>query len=1003
LFNLVKIHTKWGRELMKMSNKPFSHRAALLGSTALLAINLGAVSATAQDASTASDIEEVVVTGSRIKNANVTSPSPITVVGGAQIQSRGVVRIEELLATLPQTVASQGTGDFGGDGTATVDLRGLGSERTLVVIDGRRLPYGQSNNVAADLNQIPEDLVERIEVLTGGASAVYGADAVAGVVNFIMKRDFEGVRLDGQIGINQTSNKSDRFEAILEGGNQPVPDSALDGFEYKTSVTVGMNTEDGKGNITAYFTYRKAEEIRQSDRVYAACAFGGGDPEFLCLGSSTTTPARITDFGLADSAFDLIAFDPATGETRDYIGSGSPNDTFNFASTQRTRAPQERFTIGAMSHYEINEHIELYLDMAYSDSTSKGQIGPSGTFFGTSQLNCDNPFLSDIMVDQICTQNGLSGSDIATAFIGKRNVEGGPRQFDNVNQTFRVTGGLRGDINNVWSYDVSGQFARVTNVQTSLNDLVEERLQRSFLVVNDPETGQPVCTAALSQNGQPAVDPNCVPYNVFQQGGITDEALAYISVPAFESGTVNQKILNATFTADLGQNDIKLPWADNGVQFVGGLEYRSDSLNRRADDLQARGQIVGGGQILPIEGEVEVYEFFGELAIPLIEGAALAEELSASLAYRYSDYSTTGTQSAYSAGLSWTPIPDFKIRGQYARAIRAPNIFELFLGQNNSSLFDLSDPDGDGFFDPCGGPNPSATQEQCARTGVTAAQYGNVPDNPAGQFNQTIGGNPDLDVETSDTFTIGAVITPQAIPGLLLSVDYFHIKVKDFIGTIPPQLSLDKCLETGDEFFCSLITRDAGGSLFVDGDTSTILATNVNTGSLETDGIDVNASYSFDLGNGFGGLALRYTGTYTMSYEEVSVPGEDPFECAGFYSSNCEIPRPKYSHASAATWQTENDLDVTLAWRHIGSVRQFGTEEDSTNRSSRLKAVNYFDLSMNMGLTDNVRMRAGINNVFDVLPPVSSALPAGLGTGNTFPSVYDVNGRYAFLGVSVDF
>ena len=977
-------------------------KTSLLGSAAtllaMLTVGVGVNGVSAQESADTAEIEEVVVTGSRIRNANITSPSPVTVVGGAEVQSRGVVRIEDLLQTLPQTVASQGAGDFGGDGTATVDLRGLGNDRTLVLVDGRRLPFGQSNNTAADLNQIPEDLVERIEVLTGGASAVYGADAVAGVVNFIMKRDFEGVIIDGQVGINQTSNSSDRFEAILAGGDQPIPGSKLDGFEYKTSITVGVNSEDGKGNVTAYFTYRDANEIRQSDRVYAACAFGGGDPEFFCLGSSTTSPARITDFGLADSGFDLLAFDPGTGVTRDYIGGGSPNDTFNFASTQRTRAPQERFTIGAFTHYELSDNIELYMDLAYSDSTSQGQIGPSGTFFATSQINCDNPFLTDIQLDSICTANGLGGDDIATAFIGRRNVEGGARRFNNTNQTFRITGGLRGDLNDSWTYDINGQFSRVTNVQVSLNDLVEERLQRAFFVVNDPDSGEPVCTAAL--NG---VDTSCVPYNVFQPGGITQEALDYISVPAFESGTVRQEIINATFTGDLGQHGITLPWAETGAQFVGGFEYRNDSLDRQADDLLVRGQIVGSGAVLPITGAVNVYEFFGELALPIVEGAALAEELSASLAFRFSDYSTTGSQSTYSAGLSWTPVSDIKLRGQYARAIRAPNVFELFLGQNNSSLFDLSDPDGDGVFDPCGGATPSATAAQCANTGVTAAQYGNVPDNPAGQFNQTVGGNPNLDVETADTFTVGAVITPQAIPGLLLSVDYFNIKVEDFIGTIPPQLTLNNCLETGDEFFCSLIQRDAGGSLFVDGDTSTILATTVNTGSIKTDGIDINASYSFDVGNGFGSIGLRYTGTYLMGYEEISVPGEEAFECAGFYASNCEVPRPKYSHTFGATWLSEKDFDLTMAWRRIGGVTQFGTAANSTNQSARLKAVDYFDLSVNFGLAENVRMRAGINNLFDVLPPVSSALPAGLGTGNTFPAVYDTNGRYAFAGFSIEF
>lgn len=974
--------------------------ARLAGGTATVATLAAAMFSSAAVAQVDDEsIEEVVVTGSRIKNANISASSPVTTISGAEINIRGNTQIEDLLQTLPQTVAANGDGNFGGTGVANVDLRGLGPNRTLVLVDGRRLPFGQSNSVAADLNQIPSQLVERTEVLTGGASAVYGADAVAGVVNFIMKRDFEGITIDGQIGINQTDNNSDRFEAILNGGSQPVPGSQLDGFTWTTNITVGANTADGRGNVTASFSYREANEIRQSNRIYAACAFGGGDPEFFCLGSSTTRPARIASFGLAPNVqFDLLAFDPNTGETRDFVGGGTPNDTFNFASTQRTRAPSERFTFNVFSHYDLTDNIELYMDLSFSNQRSQGQIGPSGNFFRTNRINCDNPFLNAAQLDAICTQNGLSGDDIATAFVGRRNVEGGPRQFDFSNTTYRITGGFRGDINESWSYDINGQYARVINERVRLNDLISSRLQRSLLVSIDPETGNPACQAAIA-----GIDEACVPWNIFQPGGITQEALDYISVPTFESGTVEQEILNATFVGNLGDYGITLPGADTGVQFVGGFEYRSDSLTRRADDFTANGEVAGaGGAFPPISGTVNVYEFFGELAIPILEGADLAEELSANLAYRFSDYNTTGTSSTWSAGLSWAPTSDVRFRGQFQRAVRAPNIFELFIARN-TGLFDLSDPDGDGIFDPCAGATPAATFEQCARTGVTADQFGQIADNPAGQFNTVTGGNPDLDVETSETYTIGAVFTPSFVEGLTLSVDYFNITVDDFVGTVPSELALNNCLETGDEFFCSLIQRDAGGGLFVDPNTSFIVATNINTGSIKTDGIDITAQYDFDLGNGFGSVNMNFAGTYLLSYETEPLPGEDTFECAGFYSGDCTIPRPEYSHTYRTTWQSERDVDVSVTWRHIGSVRQLNAAANSTNLNAELKAVNYIDLSASWGVTDGVRMRAGINNLFDVIPPVSSALPAGLGTGNTFPALYDVDGRFAFFGITADF
>ncbi len=976
------------------------HRAALLSGTAILmasfAVGVGVTPALAQEAEDEA-LEEVVVTGSRIKNRNISSSSPVTTVGAEEIDARGITQIEDMLITLPQTVAATGDGDFYGDGTAKVDLRGLGPNRTLVLVDGRRLPYGQANATSADLNSIPAQLVKRVEILTGGASAVYGADAVAGVVNFVMDRDFEGFRVDAQMSINQADNGSKRFSDILEAGNQPVPDSTFDGFTWSTDVIIGSNLADGKGNVTVAFSYREANEIRQSDRDYAACAFGGGDPEYFCLGSSTTRPARIASFGTAPTNdFDLIPFDPVSGETRDYNGSGTPNDTFNFASTQRTRAPSERYALTVFSHYDLTDNVEMYMDLAYTSNTSQGQVGPSGSFFNPNQLNCDNPFLSAELLNEICTLNGLGGDDIATAYVGRRNIEGGPRQMNNSNDTFRITGGFRGDITEGWTYDLHGQYAKVKNSRIMGNELIVPRMQKALLIVTDPDTGDAVCKSVLDGS-----DPLCVPWNIFQPGGITQEALDYISIPTFRQGEVNQKVLSATVTGDLGNHGFTLPGADTGVQFVGGLEHRSDQLERNADDYVLNDLMSGSGGIEAINKTVKVSEFFGELAIPILEGVSMAEELSATIAYRWSDYNTSGTSNTWSAGLTWQPTSDVRFRAQMQQAVRAPNIFELYLSQADS-LFDLTDPDGDGIFDPCAGPTPQYTAAQCANQGVTADQYGNVSDNPAGQFNSISGGNPDLDFETSRTYTLGAVITPAAIAGLTLSVDYFNIKVDDFIGTVPPQLALEKCALTADEFFCSLIQRDSGGGVFVTHNSSWVTATNINTGSLQTAGIDFNANYDFDLPSDMGSMNVNYASSYILEFKEVSLPGEPAFECSGYYSSNCSIPRPEYSHRMMATWTTNGGVDVNLSWRHIGATKLFGAE-GSTSKNAKMKAINYIDVAVSAEVMENVRLRAGINNVFGTRPPVTSALPAGLGTGNTYPGLYDVDIRYGFIGLSVDY
>ena len=257
----------------------------------------------------------------------------------------------------------------------------------------------------------------------------------------------------------------------------------------------------------------------------------------------------------------------------------------------------------------------MYMDLAYTSNTSQGQVGPSGSFFNPNQLNCDNPLLSDIMVEEICTKNGLSGSDIATAYVGRRNVEGGPRQMNNFNDTLRVSGGFRGNLSDAWTYDISGQFAKVKNGRMMDNELIVPRMQKALLIVTDPDSGEPVCQSVLDGS-----DPLCVPWNLFQPGGITQEALDYISVDTFRFGEVNQKFVSATFTGDLGQHGVQMPGASTGLQFVGGAEYRSDQLERNADDFVLNNLMSGSGGIEAINRTVTTTEFFGELALPILEG-----------------------------------------------------------------------------------------------------------------------------------------------------------------------------------------------------------------------------------------------------------------------------------------------------------------------------------------------------------------------------------------------
>jgi len=963
-----------------------------------VALSLGTSTALAQDDSV-EPIEEVVVTGTRLVRGNAVAVSPVTTVGAQDIEARGTIRLEDLLNTLPQVSPAETASKANeATGTATVDLRGLGAERTLVLVNGRRLPFGSPIAAAADVNQVPSQLVERVDVLTGGASAVYGADAVAGVVNFILKDDFEGVQLDFQAGAFQTGNSAPAIRSVLNEFGQPVPGSTTDGNSYNFNVMVGANTADGRGNVTGYFTYRKQEQVLQGDRISSACAFGSRNDgnEFTCAGSGTTNPAQFANSAPVAVPY-RITLDDAGG-IRDFV---SPNDTYNFAPINNYIQPNDRYAFGAIGHYELSERVEAYAEFGFSDNTIVDQIAPSGIFFGqTDTINCDNPFLSAELVQTICTNNGFAATDDAPVNIGRRNVEGGGRRNAISHTSYRAVAGLRGDIDDTWAYDISGQYADVDYSDEADNFFNINQVVKALEVRIDPATGQPACQSVIDGS-----DPACVPYNVFQPGGVTQEALDYIQAPGFRAGGVTQTIFQGSVNGDLGQYGITSPLADDGIQVVFGLEYREETLTQTNDFLVRSGAL--GNPRADVMGDIAVREAFAEFQVPLVQGRPGVEDLSFNAAYRYSDfYRTTGDQNTYAFGLSYTPVEQVRIRAQAQRATRSPNPIELFAPQNR---FEFNLPElPNGAFDPCAGTTPDRTLEECARTGVTAAQYGQILVATGGQFNNLTGGNEDLKVETSDTFTVGVVVTPTMIEGLTFSIDYFDISVDDFIGTVPEQISLNNCLDTGDPFFCGLIQRDPVNGRLSGNENAFIVATNVNTGSLETSGFDLVGTYDFEIGN-LGSVRIDYTGTYLDSLEKVPLPGEPAFECAGFFSpqrAQCGVSSPTYRHRVPITWQSNwnNGFSAQLAWRHFGSVDQFNTNGDTL--ISRLGSRNYVDLSLRATVLDYVDLRFGVNNLLDKQPPVSNQVGGAggsFGTGNTFPGVYDALGRFLFVGTTVTF
>lgn len=945
----------------------------------------------------------VFVTGSRLAQTNLTTSSPVSAVTAEDVKLQGTTRVEDLVVQLPQAFAAQNsTVSNGANGAATVSLRNLGSDRTLVLIDGKRMSYGLPNDSAADLNLIPGQLVERVEIYTGGASAVYGSDAVAGVVNFIMKKDFEGVQLDAQYGFYQHNNDYDTngdLRSVVEGRAATNPsqfqipaDNVDDGFSKDVTATLGVSAPDDRGNITAYFSFRDNDQVLQRDRDYSACAIGGATATgFTCGGSSTAFPGRFTDFATFD-----FTIDPATNA---FIPWNGNRDLYNFGPLNFYQRPDERYSFGTFANYRINDNAEAYANLMFIDYSSVAQIAPSGNFFSTSTLNCDNPLLSPSQAAAI----GCSGAEIASGaitdiFIGRRNVEGGPRQ-DNISyQTYRGVIGVKGDVPEAdgWNYDVNAIYSQATLNRVYGNEFSTTRLNRALDVVTNPANGSPVCRSVL--NG---TDSNCVPYNIFQVGGVTPEALAYVQVPLVENSTTTFSSVTASVAGDLGRYGLKVPGTSSGLQVAFGAEVRRNEIERNPDISFITGDGAGqGGPTNPLQGAVNVFDVFTEASLPLLTDAPFAKELSLEFAYRYSDYSTDITADSLKLAAKWAPTDDIFFRGSYQKAARAPNVIELFAVQG-FNLFDRDD-------DPCDASDPAgdgvAAQNACVGTAphqLTLAQYnGGTLSSPAGQYNFIGGGNPSLETEEADTFTIGFVATPSFLPGASLSVDYYDIEIANLISTVGASLTMDLCYEEGDAAACGRINRDpATGNVWVN-ENGFVVDTNTNIGGLKTAGVDIAAAYVLDL-SGLGDLTATVNGTYLTEYEVDPInQAFAVFDCVGEYGNDCGTPIPEWRHRARLAWATPWGFDLAGTWRYFGAA---DLDSGVTTRvDSTLEAQNYIDLSGLWQARENLQVRFGVNNVLDDDPPLSASVGT-TGNGNTFPQTYDALGRFIFVGATIDF
>lgn len=1000
-----------------MSNKRLAGR--FLRSTMLTGVAAAAaLPAFAQDGEAD---DRIVVTGTRIQRADLTAPSPVTQINAEQLALTNTVNTEQFLNTLPQVIPGfDSTSNNPGNGTATANLRGLGANRTLVLVDGTRF-VASGTGGTVDLNNIPAALVERIEVTTGGGSAVYGSDAVAGVVNFILKDDFEGVQLD-------VSNE--------------MSASGWDANIFTASLTMGGNFADGRGNAIMSIGYTNREALFQGDRAFSSLSLfdpGPGNEAggFLSGGSGSALGGQVTSranldretpdpnpgsanvgdpeeadddapgFTLADGQTPFYACTAAAGEscTNNITFNGAsggrrfrnPTDQYNYAPVNYLQIPQERYNIYAGASYEISDSMEVYGRGVFTSNSTRTQLAatPVG---GTFTVGLDNPNLDPTFVDALIATydyvdpdptdgNGRDNSDIqdrdgdgevddVLLQISRRYNDSalGVRTNQFERNAFQLQMGLRGDLGENWSYDTFFQFGRSTAAQAQNGNISFSALQAGV-------------TSGLC--------------NIFGIDTISSACASSISKTAASLLTVEQTQFVATVNGSLP--GLRMPMAENPVAAAFGVEYREEAGEFTPDSVLGP-DIRGFNAALPIKGRYDVYEAFMETQIPVIEGVNFIESFTINGAYRYSDYSLSGSVHTFAVGGDWEPVEDLRIRAQFQRAARAPNIGELFRPAVNG-FPGANDPCSDGSGSGNFGSWTPANTANCVAYGVPASAVG-TPFQQSGQLQVlTSGGGSTLNAEKGDTLTIGAVWQPAAVDGLTLQVDYYDIKIKGAISAVPFQLLLDDCYVAGNTQTCNTFfgpgTRDPGTGLFQPPNLVTIPAANI--AQFTATGIDVQADYDFDLGD-LGSISMRYFGNYTIESSFQANAASPVIECAGAYGGNCGEPTPEYKHTMQATW-LYGPFTTSLRWRLIGGTSidfsTFNTSTSISDLSDNVDAFNYLDVTVGYAVSENLDLTVGVQNILGKDAPLLGSTVNE--QANTYPATYETLGRQLFFGASVRF
>ena len=1013
----------------------------------VLGVALISAPAYAQDAEEGAEEGEIVVTGTLIRNPNLEQSTPVNVTTSDAIELKQSNTAEEVLREIPGVVANIGSSvNNGNTGASFVDLRGLGSTRNIVLLDGNRLvPSDLAGRV--DLNNIPLALIERVDALTGAAVTTYGADAITGVVNFVTKRDFAGFEL-------AASNQ------LTEQG---------DGHFFRVDATIGANFDDGRGNAVLSIGYQQADPVFQGARDFSnfqISSYSGG-----LTGSGTSVPSRfsgtrplIPGTNTPDTTT-FSATSNGNGGLRQVNAAGQAVGTFatfNFNPFNVFQVPFERFNIYGAANYEVSDDIEVYTRGMFSKNTVSTIIAPSGSFGGTVTINLNNPFLPATLRNQFCAFNiaplgggytpRFSTAECAaaatatgrtdpnyrevTVTLNRRTPEVGPRISEYQTTFFDYRVGARGAISETIDWDLSASYGESENTETIKNYTLQSRFRAAALADN----------TTTCQGGQAG----CVPVNLFgPEGSITPEMAQFLSANSSSVDRASLAQVRGIVSGDFG---FSLSGGEN-VAFAVGAEYRNYRSSQRADLLaQTPGELGGAGGADPtVDGGYDVYEAYGELIVPLIQDKPFFEDLTLEAGARYSDYSVDGAGGydtfTWKAGGSWTPGSGVKLRGNYSRAVRAPNIGELFtplsVGLTNLGI------------DPCAGAAPLSNANLraiCLAQGAPAGTIGSITNPTAAQANITNGGNLNLQPEKANTWTLGVVWQPDFLPRFSMSVDYYNIKINDVLAAPLPGDIINSCFgnitaASAADPACTIIRRNpiTGG---LDGDpaiTPGLFGQTNNLGRLATDGVDLLMNYNTDLG--FADLALSFVGNWTNSStfrSDVSLPSSLNRECVGFFSVNCSFtgsiqPELQFSQRTTLSF---DDFDLSLLWRWIDSVKfepaQLAADRAAAEAANRdgagnllpvaqqgcpdfegvdaggclvepgfrsIGAEHYFDLTGRWNITDNVTFTVTVQNLLDNQPKVvgNTIGSTTFNSGNVFPSTYDALGRRYAASVKLKF